>query len=62
MALATANNLRGVEALLFDVFGTVVDWRRTVEKELEALAVRHDLSRYSSDVMTKLYEIYVILP
>lgn len=27
--------LRGVEALLFDVFGTVVDWQGSVAAELE---------------------------
>ncbi|KAG6907784.1 hypothetical protein DXG01_007391 [Tephrocybe rancida] len=39
-----AVNLRGVEALLFDVFGTVVDWRRTVEEELVTLATERNLT------------------
>ncbi len=28
----------GVEALLFDVFGTVVDWRTSISKDLAAFA------------------------
>ncbi|KAG6901646.1 hypothetical protein C0995_009645 [Termitomyces sp. Mi166 len=60
MTSAATANLKGVEALLFDVFGTVVDWRRTVERELGALAVRHDLSGYllipQETVMTKPHE------
>lgn len=31
---ATPNPLHGVEALLFDVFGTVVDWQGSVAREL----------------------------
>lgn len=30
--------LEGVEALLFDVFGTVVDWLGTVEREVKRSA------------------------
>ena len=33
----------GVEALLFDVFGTVVDWRSSVIRELTALGGARDL-------------------
>lgn len=32
--------LSGVKALVFDVFGTVVDWRTSVAEEVEALAKR----------------------
>lgn len=32
------NPLAGVEALTFDVFGTVVDWLGTVSRELETRA------------------------
>jgi hypothetical protein len=32
------DNLSGVEALLFDVFGTVVDWKRTITNALAAKA------------------------
>ena len=28
----------GVKALVFDTFGTVVDWRTSVAREIEALA------------------------
>lgn len=31
-----------VEALLFDVFGTVVDWRSTVTREVKALGEKHN--------------------
>jgi len=33
-------NLAGVKALVFDVFGTVVDWRSSVAAEMQALALR----------------------
>ncbi len=33
----------GIKALVFDVFGTVVDWRGSVIREGEALAGRHGL-------------------
>ena len=36
--------LLGVQALVFDVFGTVVDWRGTVIREGEALGRRHGLA------------------
>lgn len=32
-----------VQALMFDVFGTVVDWRGTIVPELEALGKKHGL-------------------
>ena len=35
-----ASDLRAVKALVFDVFGTVVDWRTSVAREVEALAGR----------------------
>lgn len=38
MSAKTANPLAGVEALTFDVFGTVVDWLGTVSNELESHA------------------------
>ena len=37
-------NLSSVKALVFDVFGTVVDWRNSVAREVEALAKRKGLS------------------
>ena len=39
-----ASDLRGVKALVFDVFGTVVDWRTSVASEVEALARRMGLT------------------
>ena len=37
--------LEGVEALCFDVFGTVVNWRSGVARQAEALLARHGLRR-----------------
>ena len=36
---AAAHPLAGVQAFLFDVFGTVVDWRTGVVEELQARLV-----------------------
>ncbi len=33
-----------VKALLFDVFGTVVDWRTGIAKEVESIAKKNDIS------------------
>jgi FMN phosphatase YigB (HAD superfamily) len=33
----------GVEALIFDVFGTTVDWRSTVEQELKELGKKYSI-------------------
>lgn len=44
--------LRGVKALAFDVFGTVVDWRTSVEAELRAPApagTAVDWARFAAD-------------
>ena len=38
-------SLEGVRALVFDVFGTVVDWRSSVIAELEGLGRKRNLSR-----------------
>ncbi|KAG6825570.1 hypothetical protein H0H92_003231 [Tricholoma furcatifolium] len=35
--------LNNVEVLLFDVFGTTVDWRRSVERELASLVAQYGL-------------------
>jgi 2-haloacid dehalogenase len=37
---AVPERVRGVRALTFDVFGTVVDWRSSIISEMEALAER----------------------
>ena len=34
----------GIKALVFDVFGTVVDWRGSVAREIQALARRRNLT------------------
>jgi 2-haloacid dehalogenase len=39
-----ASQLSSVKALVFDTFGTVVDWRTSVTREIEALAKRKGLS------------------
>ena len=39
------NELKGVRALVFDVFGTVVDWRSSVIAELEDLGRTRNLTR-----------------
>jgi len=36
--------LAGVKALVFDVFGTVVDWRSSVAAEVQALATRKQIT------------------
>ena len=45
--------LRGVRAMTFDVFGTVVDWRTSITKEGEAVGRRHgiqaDWSAFADD-------------
>ena len=38
------SDLRGVKALVFDVFGTVVDWRTSVAGQVEALARRKNVA------------------
>jgi len=43
------STLEGVEALIFDVFGTVVDWRRSVTKELEDLGKKYSLEVSAED-------------
>ncbi|KAH7868827.1 HAD-like domain-containing protein [Lentinula edodes] len=43
------NPLHGVEVLLFDVFGTVVDWRSSVTKELENIGKRYFLNDSPQD-------------
>jgi hypothetical protein len=40
------SDLTEVQALLFDVFGTVVDWRGSVTQELEALGKKHSIGLY----------------
>ena len=37
---ATSERVRGVRAMTFDVFGTVVDWRSSIISEMEAVARR----------------------
>jgi 2-haloacid dehalogenase len=39
-----APQVASVKALVFDTFGTVVDWRTSVAREIEALATRKGLS------------------
>lgn len=37
-------SLKDVEAFIFDVFGTVVDWRTSVVRELQELGKKHGTS------------------
>ena len=37
-----ASQFASVKALVFDTFGTVVDWRTSVAREIETLAKRSD--------------------
>jgi FMN phosphatase YigB (HAD superfamily) len=37
------DTMKQVQALLFDVFGTVVDWRSSVEAELKELGAKHGI-------------------
>lgn len=34
-------SLKDVDAFIFDVFGTVVDWRTNVVKEVQELGMKH---------------------
>ena len=43
-AAAQPAAVRGVKALVFDTFGTVVDWRSSVAREIEAVAKRKGVS------------------
>ncbi len=40
---ATSERVRGVRAMTFDVFGTVVDWRSSIISEMEVLAQRKSI-------------------
>jgi 2-haloacid dehalogenase len=52
--------LRHVRALAFDVFGTVVDWRASVLRELEALGARHGVAAdWGAFVDAWRYEGYI---
>ena len=45
--MATMDGLSGVKALLFDVFGTVVDWRASIIREVAAAAPRVDAAAFA---------------
>ena len=53
------NNLALLKAVTFDVFGTVVDWRTSIAREVESLAVKKqfvvDGERFA-DAWRKLYQ------
>jgi len=53
------NNLALLKAVTFDVFGTVVDWRTSIAREVESLAVKKkfavDGQRFA-DTWRKLYQ------
>jgi FMN phosphatase YigB (HAD superfamily) len=41
------SDLHQVQALLFDVFGTVVDWHGSVTKELETLGKTYGIGLFT---------------
>ena len=53
------NNLALLKAVTFDVFGTVVDWRTSIAREVESLAVKKkfavDGQRFA-DAWRELYQ------
>lgn len=44
LAMTPASSLSGLKALAFDVFGTVVDWRGSIVREVDTLAVGRGLA------------------
>lgn len=44
----TTNPLQGVKALLFDVFGTVVDWQGSIHRQLVQHVQSNELGTLSS--------------
>ena len=48
MSYVSASTGRQVQAVLFDTFGTVVDWRSGVAREVAAFAVRHALPDFDA--------------
>lgn len=54
MTIARNSDLRDVKALIFDVFGTVVNWRESIIAEVSDAAARHgkpdgDWARFADD-------------
>ena len=49
MTFDDATSLRGVKALLFDVFGTVVDWRTGIAREAAELLARYGVTAAADD-------------
>lgn len=43
--MSSAGPLEGVEALLFDVFGTVVNWEHSITRELQAKSKGVDIGQ-----------------
>lgn len=48
MPYVSASTGRRVQAVLFDTFGTVVDWRSGVTRELDAFAARHSFTDFDA--------------
>lgn len=57
MSPATISPLANVKALTFDVFGTVVNWRRSVVDELVLRAHRKLSSDLPNEIKTRLQEL-----
>jgi 2-haloacid dehalogenase len=47
--VVTVSDLSGVRALIFDVFGTVVDWRSSVIREVSAAAGQVDAAAFADE-------------
>ena len=43
----TANNTANIKVLAFDVFGTVVDWHGSIMREVDAMQLQVDSSRFA---------------
>ena len=53
-ASATGSTWRSPKALVFDVFGTVVDWRSSVTAEVQRLAKRQGIHRRRGEVRRRV--------
>ena len=38
-----------IKAVLFDTFGTIVDWRSSIAREIAVVANAHDISNFDDD-------------
>ena len=50
--MANDHPLLGVKALTFDVFGTVVDWRGSIAREIKSVGMSKVLSKIGTPLPT----------